>query len=119
MDVIEQMADVGLTGLTEPDLMRDGVLHRFRPDWEPKAKEKRAWYVLFPFDTDSGNQLIAGSFGWFNNVIPDCSNDIQSFLLLHGQQHATIFFQFVWPPFDLGTTWSTVKFCDFTLFPQY
>ena len=57
MDIISQMSEVGLTGLTEQDLIIDGVLHRFRPDWEPKSK-KRAWYVLFTFRTDSGNDLI-------------------------------------------------------------
>ncbi len=68
MDVIEQMAEVGLTGLTVDDLVIDGTIQRFRPDWEPKAKKKRAWYILFPFKTDSGNELIAGSFGWFKGA---------------------------------------------------
>ena len=68
MDVIEQMADVKLTGLTKSDLIIDGSLHRFRPDWEPKANKKRAWYVLFPFKTDSGNELVCGSFGWFKGA---------------------------------------------------
>jgi len=68
MSVISQMADVGLTGLIDADLVVDGTIQRFRPDWEPKAKKKRAWYVLFPFRTDSGNELIAGSFGWFKGA---------------------------------------------------
>ena len=68
MDVISQMHEVGLTGLTDADLVTDGKLHRFRPDWEPKAKKNRAWFILFPFQTDSGSQLIAGSFGWFKGA---------------------------------------------------
>jgi len=68
MDVIEQMADAGLTGLLAADLVVDGNIQRFRPDWEPKAKKKRAWYILFPFKTDSDNELIAGSFGWFKGA---------------------------------------------------
>jgi len=67
-DVIEQMADVGLTGLVIADLVVDGKIQRFRPDWEPKVKKKRAWYVLFPFKTDSDNELIVGSFGWFKGA---------------------------------------------------
>ena len=51
-DVIQQMADVGLTGLVIADLVVDGKMQRFRPDWEPKVKKKRAWYILFPFKTD-------------------------------------------------------------------
>ncbi|OQK18011.1 hypothetical protein AU255_09185 [Methyloprofundus sedimenti] len=68
MGVIDQMADVGLTGLAKQNLIVDGLLHRFRPDWEPKAAKKRAWYILFPFKTDSGADLIAGSFGWFKGA---------------------------------------------------
>ena len=66
--VISQMVAVGLSGLSEPDLVVDGNLHRFRPDWEPKARKKRAWYVLFDFHADSGEQLISGSFGWFKGA---------------------------------------------------
>jgi len=68
MDVIEQMTDVGLTGLLAADLVVDGNIQRFRPDWEPKAKKKRAWYILFPFHLDSGQELMAGSFGWFKGA---------------------------------------------------
>ncbi|NOR68497.1 MAG: hypothetical protein GQ532_02170, partial [Methylomarinum sp.] len=67
-NVIDQMADVGLTGLVFADLIINGKIQRFRPDWEPKAKKKRAWYILFLFKTDSGNELIAGSFGWFKGA---------------------------------------------------
>lgn len=67
-NVIEQMLNVGLTGLSERDLIVDGALHRFRPDWEPKKNKKRGWYVLFPFRLDSGKELIAGSFGWFKGA---------------------------------------------------
>jgi len=68
MDIIKQMQDVGLTGLCDADLVVDGLLHRFRPDWEPKASKKRAWFILFPFKTDSGKELITGSFGWFKGA---------------------------------------------------
>ncbi len=68
MVIIEQMADVGLTGLSVADLVVNGKIQRFKPDWEPKAKKKRAWYILFPFKTDSGDELIAGSFGWFKGA---------------------------------------------------
>jgi len=74
MDVINQMADVGLTGLVDADLVINGNIQRFRPDWEPKAKKKRAWYILFPFKTDLGNELIAGSFGWFKGADSFCFN---------------------------------------------
>ena len=67
-DVAGQMADNGLTGAFTANLLIDGKMHRERPDWEPKAKKKRAWYILFPFKTDSGNELIAGSFGWFKGA---------------------------------------------------
>ena len=68
MNVIEQMAEVGLTGLSRQDLNVDGVLHRFRPDWEPKASKKRAWYILFTFRTDDGDDLVSGTFGWFKGA---------------------------------------------------
>lgn len=68
MDIIEQMAEVGLKGLSKEDLVIDGILHRFRPDWEPKKSKKRAWYILFDFTTDKGNKLISGSFGFFKGA---------------------------------------------------
>ncbi len=67
-DIVGQMADAGLTGSFTAHLVINGKIHRVRPDWEPKAKKKRAWYILFPFQTDSGNQLIVGSFGWFKGA---------------------------------------------------
>lgn len=66
--VIEQMNSQGLSGLSACDLMIDGKLHRFKPDWEKKANKKRGWYVLFNFRTDSGTDLISGSFGWFKGA---------------------------------------------------
>lgn len=64
--VIDQFDAANLTGLTPDDLIVDGQLHRFRPSWEPK--KKRAWYILFDFKTDSGAELISGSFGWFKGA---------------------------------------------------
>ena len=67
-NVINQMVDVGLTGLSADDLVIDGQIQRFRPDWEPKPSKKRAWYVLFNFRTDSGTDLVSGAFGWFKGA---------------------------------------------------
>lgn len=66
--VIEQMNAQGLGGLSTADLVIDGKLQRFKPDWEKKANKKRGWYVLFHFCTDSGTDLISGSFGWFKGA---------------------------------------------------
>jgi len=63
--VVEQMANTGLTGLTSVELVADGSLHRFRPDWEPVKSKKRAWYVVYPFRLDNGATMAAGAFGWF------------------------------------------------------
>jgi putative DNA primase/helicase len=67
-NVIDQMNAAGLTGLDPSSLVVDGKLHRFRPDWEPKAGKKRGWYVLFYFKTDDGNELVSGAFGWFKGA---------------------------------------------------
>jgi len=64
-NVINQMGDAGATGLQVADLVADGTIHRFRPDWEPVKSKKRAWYVLHPFRLDSGVQVYSGAFGWF------------------------------------------------------
>lgn len=69
--VINQMADVGLTGLVAADLVVDGQMHHWKPDWE--KKKKRAWYILWLFITDSGKRFINGSFGWFKGA------DVHSF----------------------------------------
>lgn len=66
--VISQMKSAKLSGLMPDDLVIDGQLHRFRPDWEPKPSKKRAWYVLFNFRTDAGAELISGAFGWFKGA---------------------------------------------------
>lgn len=63
--VIDQMTAVGLTGLQVSDLVADGNLKRFRPDWEPVKSKKRAWYVLHEFRLDNGGIAYAGRFGWF------------------------------------------------------
>jgi len=67
-DVIGQMTAVGLTGLVFADLIINGIIQRFRPDWEPNVRKKRGWYIFFIFITDSGKELIAGSFGWFKGA---------------------------------------------------
>lgn len=64
-NVIEQMTASGATGLQVADLVADGTIHRFRPDWEPVKSKKRAWYVLHPFRLDNGAQVYSGAFGWF------------------------------------------------------
>lgn len=61
-DIIEQMAEAGITGLSSADLIADGKYHRFRPDQEHKRK-KSAWYVLFEHTTKSGKKVFNGAFG--------------------------------------------------------
>lgn len=68
--VLEQMRAESLTGITQAELIVDGNLHRFCPDWEPNKKKERAWYVLFPVHTGAGKVLVIGSFGWFKGA--DC-----------------------------------------------
>ena len=64
-NVIDQMTAAGATGLQVADLEATGVIHRFRPDWEPVKSKKRAWYVLRPFRLDNGDTAYSGAFGWF------------------------------------------------------
>jgi putative DNA primase/helicase len=64
-NVIEQMADNGLKGSFTNSLSIDGKMHRVRPDWEPKAKKKRGFYIFWYFCTDSGKNYIVGTYGWF------------------------------------------------------
>jgi putative DNA primase/helicase len=59
-DVIDQMADFGITGISESDLIVDGTVKRFRPD---EGRGKTAWYVLFEFVSEKGERFISGSFG--------------------------------------------------------
>lgn len=61
-DVIEQMAEAGITGLAAADLIADGKYHRFRPDSESK-KKKSGWYILFEHVTKSGRAVVNGAFG--------------------------------------------------------
>jgi len=67
-DVIEQMADNGLTGTFTNSLAIDGKMHRVRPDWEPKAKKLRGFYIFWYFCTDSGKNYIVGTYGWFKGA---------------------------------------------------
>lgn len=64
-NVIDQMNEAGATGLLVSDLEANGVIHRFRPDWEPVKSKKRAWYVLHPFRLEGGGLAYSGAFGWF------------------------------------------------------
>lgn len=61
-DIIEQMLEAGISGLSAADLVADGKYHRFRPDEERKRK-KSAWYILFEHQTRSGKRVISGAFG--------------------------------------------------------
>lgn len=65
---IAQLEAVNLTGLAADDVVVDGQIHRFRPGWEPKASKKRAWYIAFYFKTNSGDEFITGSYGWFKGA---------------------------------------------------
>lgn len=64
-NVIDQMSANGLTGISTLDLVVDGQIHRFTPDWEKKRNKKRGWYVLFEFVSDRGDKLVSGAYGWF------------------------------------------------------
>ena len=59
-DIINQMSNHGITGLTTGDVMIDGKIHRFKPD---DARSKVGWYILFEFYSESGERLVSGSFG--------------------------------------------------------
>lgn len=61
-DIIEQMAEAGITGLVASDLVADGKYHRFKPDGQ-KGSKKSAWYTLFEHTTRSGKQVFNGAFG--------------------------------------------------------
>ncbi len=61
-DIVDQMAEAGITGLSAADLVADGKYHRFRPDDERK-KKKSGWYILFEHVTQSGRQVLNGAFG--------------------------------------------------------
>ena len=65
-DIINQMSDYGITGLTPADLIADGKVRRFRPEG---ATGKSAWYVLFEFVAGDGDILVSGSFGdWRGDI---------------------------------------------------
>jgi len=62
----------------------------------------------------SGGLLIPSAYKYdgrkaFTDFIPACSGVLEPFLLLQFQQAATTLLQVSVPPFDLGTTWSTVR----------
>jgi len=61
-DVIDQMAEADIAGLSAVDLVADGKYHRFRPESERKRK-KSAWYILFEHVTKSGRAVLNGAFG--------------------------------------------------------
>lgn len=61
-DVIDQMAEADIAGLSAGDLVADGRYHRFRPESERKRK-KSAWYILFEHVTKSGRTVFNGAFG--------------------------------------------------------
>ncbi len=61
-DIIDQMAEAGITGPSAADLVADGKYHRFRPDDE-KKKKKSGWYILFEHVTKSGQRVFNGAFG--------------------------------------------------------
>ncbi|HRQ47784.1 MAG TPA: VapE family protein [Rhodocyclaceae bacterium] len=61
-DIIDQMAEAGITGLSTDDLIADGRYHRFRPEEEHKRK-KSGWYILFSHVTKSGREVYNGAFG--------------------------------------------------------
>jgi len=61
-EVIRQMEEAEIGGLTANDLQVDGLYHRFRPDTEHK-KKKSGWYKLFKMVTRSGREVIVGAYG--------------------------------------------------------
>ncbi|HEX7720146.1 MAG TPA: DUF5906 domain-containing protein, partial [Woeseiaceae bacterium] len=61
-DVVDQMAEAGITGISAADLVADGRYHRFRPD-EERKKKKSAWYILYEHVTQAGRNVLNGAFG--------------------------------------------------------
>lgn len=59
-NILDQMADYGITGIAEPDLIIDSKIHRFAPEG---SRSQTAWYVLFEFAADNGEVLLSGRFG--------------------------------------------------------
>lgn len=58
--VIEQMHEVGISGLLETDLVVNSNIQRFKPDG---ATGKSGWYVLHEYVAGSGQVIITGAFG--------------------------------------------------------
>src|ERR1043166_3885040 len=61
-DVVRQMEDAGVGGLSARDITVDGRYHRFKPEGERK-KKKSGWYKLFSITTKSGREAIVGAYG--------------------------------------------------------
>jgi hypothetical protein len=66
--------------------------------------------------------LIIFIVGWRGSLIkvnPASSGVLSPFFRLHDMQLVTIFNHSVFPPLDLGITWSIVRFFGENFFPQY
>ena len=61
-DVLRQMEEAGVGGLSAQELLADGRYHRFRPEGERK-KKKSGGYKLFSILTSSGREVIVGAYG--------------------------------------------------------
>lgn len=61
-DVLRQMEEAGVGGLSVAELQVDGRYHRFKPEGERK-KKKSGWYKLFSITTTSGREAIVGAYG--------------------------------------------------------
>jgi len=69
-EIIEQMAEAGITGLTTSDLRTDGTKVTFRPGEQKKSK-KSAWYRIYEHHTRDSRVFYSGVFGdrdWFEKV---------------------------------------------------
>ena len=62
MDIIDQMAAVGIFVPPGYELKVSGKYERFRPA-DQKSKKKAAWYRLYENFTKSGKIYYSGSFG--------------------------------------------------------
>ena len=61
-DVLRQMQEAGVGGLSAEDLRVDGSYHRFKPEGERK-KKKSGWYKFFSIVTKTGREVIVGAYG--------------------------------------------------------
>lgn len=60
-DIIDQMAEAGITGLSASDLRTDGTKVTFRPS--DQKKKKSAWCRIYEHQTRSGQTFYSGVFG--------------------------------------------------------